>query len=58
MRVPLEETYIRTVCSICKNKTNCNKELQGRIDGTLKCDNYETTFIPKKVDKIAHGTIW
>ena len=34
------QTYTRTVCSICKNK-NCNEELRAKIDGSLKCENFE-----------------
>lgn len=52
------ETYVRTVCSICKNKECCQEELRKRIDGSIKCRNYETTFKPKKIDTITYGTKW
>ena len=35
------ETYARTVCSICKNKEQCNEELRIRLDNSIKCDKYE-----------------
>lgn len=54
----LEQVYVRTVCSLCKNKENCQEELRRRIDGTIKCEKYDTTFVPRKVDSIAHGTEW
>lgn len=52
------ETYSRTVCKICKNKEQCQEELRIKIDGTIKCDKYETTFEPKKIDSITYGTKW
>lgn len=38
------QTYVRTVCSICKNKKQCQEELRLRIDNSIKCKNYETTL--------------
>ena len=35
------ETYSRTVCINCKNKEQCQEELRIKIDGNIKCDNYE-----------------
>lgn len=35
------ETYVKEVCSNCKNKTNCKEELRVRIDNTIKCEKYE-----------------
>ena len=35
------ETYIRTICSKCKNKKQCQEELRIKIDGSIKCDKYE-----------------
>lgn len=43
------ETYTRTVCSICKNKNKCNEELRKRIDNTIQCEEFETTFVKRKV---------
>lgn len=34
------ETFTRTVCANCKNK-ECKEELRRRIDGSIKCDEYE-----------------
>lgn len=49
------ETYSRTVCNICKNKEQCQEELRIKIDGSIKCDNFETTFKKKSVDKLQIG---
>lgn len=35
------ETYARTVCANCKNRKECQEELRQRIDGSIKCDEYE-----------------
>ena len=51
------ETYARTVCSICKNKEQCNEELHKRIDGSIKCDSFITTFVPKlNVETLRYST--
>lgn len=47
------ETYSKRVCTNCKNKKECQEELRQRIDGSIKCDNYERANkeikeIPKK----------
>lgn len=34
------ETYIRTICSNCKNRDNCKEELRKRLDNTVKCWEY------------------
>ncbi len=34
------ETYIRTICSNCKNRHNCKEELRKRLDNTVKCWEY------------------
>lgn len=52
------ETYVRTVCSICKNKDNCQEELRKRIDNSIKCFNYETTFKRKKISIIDYWQKW
>ena len=54
----LEQAYVRTVCSLCKNKDSCTEEIRRKVDGTIKCEKYNTTFVPNKVDSIAHGTEW
>lgn len=35
------QTYVRTICSNCKNSKQCQEELRVKIDGSLKCDYYE-----------------
>lgn len=35
------ETYIRQICSNCKNKENCKEKLQRKRDNTMKCEIYE-----------------
>ena len=52
------ETYSRAVCKICKNAKNCQEELRMKIDSSIRCDKFETTFIPNKVDSIQFGTEW
>lgn len=42
------ETYVKKVCSTCKNKEACNEELRRRIDGSIRCEGYDSTFIPRK----------
>ncbi|MBQ3415954.1 MAG: hypothetical protein IJH39_11615 [Clostridia bacterium] len=37
----LEQAYVRTVCSLCKNRENCQEELRRKIDGTIKCEKYK-----------------
>ena len=36
----IHETYIRTICSNCKNRHNCREELRIRLDNTVKCWEY------------------
>lgn len=35
------ETYVREICSNCKNKKQCQEELRIKIDGSIKCGCYE-----------------
>lgn len=35
------ETYVKKVCSICKNKKVCNEELKVKLDRSIKCERYE-----------------
>lgn len=58
MSETIYETYTRTVCSICKNKKNCNEELRKRIDNTLQCEKFETTFVKRKVSSIDYWQKW
>lgn len=34
------QTYIREICSNCRNRNICKEELRIRLDGTIKCDSY------------------
>lgn len=53
------ETYSREVCSICKNREQCQEELHKRIDGSIKCDNFVTTFVPNKnIERLRYSTKW
>lgn len=52
------QTYVNEVCSICKNKEECQEELRTRLDGSIKCDKYETTFKRKPIDTIMYSTKW
>lgn len=47
MQETIYETYTRTVCRICKNQKECKEELRKRINNTIKCDKFETTFIAR-----------
>ena len=37
----LFETYTKEICSMCKNKENCQEELRIRLDNSIKCDRYK-----------------
>lgn len=53
------ETYVRQICSNCKNREQCQEELRIKVDGTIKCNSYETTFVPNKnIDRLRYSTIW
>ena len=34
------ETYLRTICSNCKNGDSCTEELRRRLDNTVRCWEY------------------
>lgn len=47
-----EESYIEYVCDVCKNKNSQDIEkceIRRKIDGTMYCSGYDTTFEKKKV---------
>lgn len=52
------QTYVRQVCSICKNKDQCQEELRIKTDNSIKCDKFETTFEKRKIDPIMYSTRW
>lgn len=54
----IEQTYSRIVCSICANKNECQEELYRKIDGTVKCNVFNSTFIPNKVENLRFSTKW
>ena len=35
------ETYVKEICSKCKNKEDCKEELRTKIDNTIKCEKYK-----------------
>lgn len=35
------ESYLKEICTNCKNKKDCQKELIRLIDNTIKCKKYE-----------------
>lgn len=54
----IEETYKRTICYLCKNKDNCQNKIETKSDGTIKCDNFITTFVRREIDTLMYGTRW
>ena len=36
------KNYIETNCKNCINEKECKEELRIRLDGTIKCNEYET----------------
>ena len=55
----IEQTYSRVVCSICTNKEKCSEELRRKMDGTVKCDNYNTEFVANRnVERLRFSTKW
>lgn len=37
----LFKTYVKEICSKCKNKKYCQEELHIREDNTIKCNTYK-----------------
>ena len=35
------EKYSKEICSNCKNRKECKEELRQRLNGSIKCNNYE-----------------
>ena len=35
------EQYSKEICSNCKNRKECKKELRRKVDGSIKCRKYE-----------------
>lgn len=44
----IEQTYIKYICSICKNKETDLCCIRYKYDNTMCCENYSTTLEKKK----------
>ena len=44
------EVFDREICSKCKKNKTCQEELRRRIDGTVKCYEYERIDKDEKMD--------
>ena len=58
MQETIYETYTRTVCKICKNQKECQEELRKRIDNTMKCEKFKTTFKRRKISNVDYWQKW
>lgn len=44
----IEQTYIKYLCSICKNKEADTCCIRRKYDNTLYCNSYESNVIKRK----------